>query len=127
MVPQQTIQPRLPNRRLHQRETGPLSNIPNWWQFALLAGAAFRTWRLLAADAILDKPREWLTRRAKAEAGKHREEVDIFLHCPWCLGFWVTLAWWGAWLIWPHATVLLAVPWAANALVGLVAQNLDGD
>lgn len=104
-----------------------MSDIPSVWEFALLAGAAFRVWRLLAADAILDRPRDWLTRRAKAEAGEHREEVDIFLHCPWCLGFWITVAWWGAWLIWPHATVLIAVPFAANALVALVAQNLDGD
>lgn len=100
-------------------------NIPNWWEFALLAGASFRVWRLLAADAILDRPREWLTRRAKAEAGEHREEVEIFLRCPYCLGWWITLGWWGAWLIWPHATVVVAVPWAANAVVGLVARNLD--
>lgn len=101
--------------------------IPNWWEFLLLAGAAFRIWRLLAADAILDGPRERLTRRAKAEAGEHREEVDIFLHCPWCLGWWVTLAWWGAWLYKPKATTVVAVPFAANAVVALVAQNLDGD
>lgn len=101
-------------------------NIPNWWQFFLLAGAAFRVWRLLAADKILNRPREWLVRRAQHEIpGKYRKEVDIFLHCPWCLGWWITLAWWGAWLVWPHATVLIAVPFAANAVVALVAQNLD--
>lgn len=102
-------------------------DIPEPWQALILTMAAFRVWRLLAADAILDKPREWLTRRAKHEAVQHRKEVDIFLHCPWCLGWWITCAWWGAWLLWEDWVVFAGVPFAMNAVVALVAVNLDRD
>lgn len=82
--------------------------VPGWWPFVLLALAAWRTWRLLAEDVILDLPRAELLGRAPDKL------VDMWL-CPWCLGWWVTLAWWGAWLAWPHATLIAATPFALNA------------
>lgn len=100
--------------------------IPSPYEFALLALAAFRVFRLLGYDTILDRPRERFVRRAKHEIpGQYRKELDIFFHCPWCLGAWLTLGWWGLWLAWPHATVVAAVPWALSAVVGLVTKNLD--
>lgn len=93
-------------------------NVPNWWESFLLFAAAYRVWRLLAVDTILDPVRDRLF-------PNHDSYWSIFLSCPWCAGFWVTLAWWAAWLLEPHYTVVVAVPWALSLLVGLTARNLD--
>jgi hypothetical protein len=99
--------------------------VPEPWAAVLLAAAAFRVWRLIAADKILDRPRDWLTRRPMYSDGLHRVTLDMWLHCPWCSGAWVTLGWWAAWMICPEWTVVAAVPFALNAVVALVAVNLD--
>jgi len=106
-----------------------VNDVPSWWEFLLLALAAFRVWRLLAEVTILDKPRRKLLRLSPEweEEGDdpgpgYRKTWGEFFICPWCLGFWIALAWWGAWLFWPHAATLLAVPWAISAFVGLVAH-----
>ena len=91
--------------------------VPNWYALVLLALAAYRIWRLLAHDTILDPLRHLLVR-----AESKQEE---FLQCPFCLGFWVALAWWLAWVAWPHWTLVVAVPFALSALVALVATH-DG-
>lgn len=100
---------------------------PDAWEFVLLALAAYRTTRLVGWDTILDGPRDKLTRRATAatQYNRYRSDLDKFLHCPWCMGFWVTLLWWGAWQAWPHATLVVGTPFALNAVVGLVTKNLD--
>ncbi len=87
-----------------------------WWPFILIGLAAYRTWRLLADDTILDRPRAWVVRS---------ERVSEFASCCWCLGFWVAVAWWASWELWPHGTVLVSVPIALAAVVGLVASH-DG-
>lgn len=99
----------------------------SWWAFILVSLAAFRTTRLVGWDTILDGPRDLLTKRSTATAvhSRYRPGVDKFLHCAWCLGFWVALAWWGAWELWPHATTVAATPFAIGAIVGVVAKNLD--
>lgn len=91
--------------------------VPSWWPFLLLALAAFRTWRLLAEDTILDGPRARLVQRMP--------KGEEFVTCPWCAGFWIALAWWLAWEAWPHGTLVAAVPLAISAIVGVVAANLD--
>jgi hypothetical protein len=96
--------------------------IPNWYGLVLLGLAAYRTWKLLAEDTILDKPRAWFVYgfrkwRGNGSAGY----VSEFIACPWCLGFWTALAWWGAWQLWPHGTAVAAIPFAASAIVGLLA------
>lgn len=99
--------------------------IPDWWQAALLSLAAFRAFRLLGYDVILDAPRDVLTRRSKWQEGKHRVGLDMWLHCPWCFGAWVSIGWWLAWEAWPHFTMVAAAPFAISAVVGLVTKNLD--
>jgi hypothetical protein len=89
-----------------------------WWPFVLLGLAAYRTWRLLAEDTILDRPRAWVVRS---------EWVSEFLSCCWCAGFWVAVAWWAAWLAWPHETIWAAVPFALSAALGLVASHVGSD
>lgn len=86
-------------------------SVPNWYETALLALAAFRTWKLLAEDTILDGLRRHVT----------SERASMFIACCWCSGFWVALGWWGAWEIWPHGTTIAAVPLVLSAGVGIIA------
>ena len=88
--------------------------VPSWWGLALLGLAAYRTWRLLAEDSILDKQRLRLYQRIRKESF-----VD-FVGCPWCFGFWISLGWWGAWQLWPHGTLVAAGVMALSAVVGIV-------
>ena len=105
--------------------------IPDWFQLLVLSAAAFRVWRLLAEDDILDAPRRSLLR-----LGNWRQEGDPipancrlgwsrWLGCYWCCGFWVALAWWGAWQWSQHWTMVIAVPWAISALVGGIAKATE--
>ncbi len=94
--------------------------IPGPWTFALLALAAYRVWRLLAEDSITDKIR-WRIYKATGS----REWFIEFVSCPWCLGAWVAVAWWGAWWAWPHTVTIAAVPFALSAAVGSAAMLLN--
>lgn len=98
-----------------------MSHVPSWWQFTLLALAAFRVTRLIGWDTITET---WRKRMVKGNRRRHKYALKL-LTCAWCIGLWVSLAWWAAWLPWPHATLLLATPWAISSVVGLVAKNLD--
>lgn len=99
--------------------------VPNWWEFALLGLAAFRTTRIVGWDTITDRPRELLVRRAKHAAGKYRHEIDVFLHCGWCAGFWHSLGWWVAFQVWGSGTVGVAALFAISAAVGTWVKYLD--
>jgi len=108
--------------------------IPDWWAFALLALAAWRIFELIAHDTILDRPRRWALKLG-ADWEKEgdlvpdgfREKWALFIQCSHCCGFWVGVAWWGAWLIFPHATLVIAVPFALNAVVIALAKILASD
>ena len=97
-------------------------SIPNWYELALLALAAWRIFQLISDDDILDGPRRKLLRLGKEwekdgdpVPDDYRVEWGTFITCPYCAGFWISLVWWGAWQIWPHATLVVAVPFAINA------------
>ena len=99
--------------------------VPGWFEFLLLSGAAFRVWRLIGADTLTEPLRDRVTRLDELERGGYRRGLDEWLHCPWCLGFWVILLWWGLWLLCPGLILWLSVPLAASALIALVAQTFD--
>lgn len=106
--------------------------VPEAWQAVLLALAGFRIYRLLAYDVIMRPLRiRFITHRAEVDGttyvgpGRYRPKLDEFWHCPWCLGFWCSVAVWAAWLGWPGATLGASVPLAMSAVVGLVEHNLD--
>lgn len=111
-----------------------MSNVPDWWQLTLLALAAWRTFRLIAADDIFDRPRRYLLRLGDWEEGddlaelpdNYRDNLAAFISCPYCLGFWIAVTWWAAWLPWPHATTLVAAPLAISTLV-IGVSKLDTD
>lgn len=97
-------------------------NVPDWYELALLALAAWRVFQLIAHDDILDRPRRYVTRLGsnwKKDGDPipkaYREKLDDWLTCPYCMGFWIGLVWWGAWLIWPYETLVAAVPWVISA------------
>lgn len=84
----------------------------------LVALASFRLTRLLQRDTILDRPRQAFM--DKHYAGRLGELAN----CPWCLGFWVSVA------VVLAATVLprklwepVVVAFAASAVVGLLPMG----
>ena len=104
--------------------------IPDWYTLALLAFAAFRTFRLIAEDDILDRPRAWLLRyRGWDGTGPppkgYRAKWGEFVTCPWCAGFHLSVILWLLWLWQPTWTTGLCIPLALSALVGLIAKLSD--
>lgn len=95
--------------------------IPAPWTFALLTLAAFRVWKLIGDDAILDRPRD----AALERLGDLGDKALYLITCPWCAGTYVTAAWWGAWLIWPHGTLVAAGFVALCAAVGYLGVAID--
>jgi hypothetical protein len=99
---------------------------------AILALAAFRIYRLLAKDIILDRPRAWLIQLPRdwtegdAIPEGFKEKWSTFLVCPWCLGFHVCWVLWLCWAWQPHITLVLCTPLVLSAAVGLIAK-LDTD
>lgn len=101
-------------------------DVPGPYALVLLAVASYRLWRLLAEDDIVDRPRRWLLGLGDWKVGQpapesYREKLADLLTCPWCLGFWIAVGWWGAWLLEPEWAVFAAVPWALSA--GVAACN----
>jgi len=89
-------------------------SIPSWYGLVLLGLAAWRTWRLLAEDTVLDGARLRLYKRVR------KESFVSFVQCPFCFGFWLAAAWWGAWQLWPHGTLVAAGVMALSAVVGII-------
>lgn len=110
--------------------------IPSAWIGVVLALAVYRLTRLAGWD---DFP---LALRLRARAtgqnarGRGRDlygdgvfysrpTVRKFLFCPFCVGFWISLAVYVAWLEQPRWTLYALAPFALSAAVGLTAKNLD--
>ncbi len=108
-------------------------SIPSWYGLILLILAAWRTFQLLAEDTILERPRRYVTglpqrwKDGDALPKGYREYIAVFLECPYCAGFWIALAWWGAFQLWEHATLVVAVPLAISAGVVAGAKVLSSD
>ena len=105
-------------------------DIPNWYSLILLFAAAWRTFQLIGHDDILDVPRRKILRLGRdwqkegdPVPDNYRVKWGVFITCPYCAGFWIAVAWWLAWLIWPHATTLIAVPWAISATLAFFAKT----
>lgn len=100
------------------------------WEFVLLALAAFRVWKLIADDEILDRPRDWIIERI--DLGRGQTKWQDFIICPWCAGFWISglmlaiyLATLGSWPDSVGAGVADVGVWfALSAAVGLLARLL---
>lgn len=113
--------------------------IPVLYQFVLLALIAYRVWHLLAEDDVLKRPRHWLVRlpRGWKEGDTlpraYRQRLALFINCPYCLGFYVSLGVYLAWIstlgTWPGSVtdILIGVGiwFAISASVGLIRSTLD--
>ena len=103
-------------------------NVPSWYELVLLGLGSFRIWKLIGDDSILDRPRNWALRRAQKWGGnKGALYVQSLLECPWCAGFWVSLAVWGFWQAWAHATLVVCGVLAISAIVGLLGHLIADD
>ena len=98
--------------------------IPAPYALVLLVLAAWRTWKLLGDDRILDRPRYWILDRFGGDKTARGVYWGDFLTCPFCSGFWISLAWWGAWQVDHHWTEVVSVPLAVSAVVGLLGTTL---
>ena len=96
--------------------------VPGWYALLLLGAAAYRTWRLLAEDTILHRSRERGIFLIRKRWGRTADKARELIECPWCSGFWIALGWWGGFEMWPHGTVIVAVPLALSALVGAIGS-----
>ena len=107
--------------------------MPDALQVVLLALAAWRVWHLIAEDTILDKPRRYVTRlgdwqeEGDAYPDDHRFGLREFIECPFCMGFWVSLAWVGFFAAWDTGATWAALPFALNAVVVAVNHWLTSD
>lgn len=97
--------------------------IPEPFELALLALAAFRLWKLIGDDIILDGPRDFLVERA--ERAGYGQSLLSLLVCPWCSGAWISLGWWLAWYAFPTGALVAATPFAISAIVGLVGVRAE--
>jgi len=87
-------------------------SIPTFLALLVVGLAGYRLTRVVTSDSISDPFRAWLWDRAYTHAGmtydfQHDTQAPAvrskawrwvydLLSCPYCLGFWLTLAvWWG--------------------------------
>jgi len=103
---------------------------PARWEFVVIALVAFRLWKLIADDRILERPREWVLDRIDVRRGS--TYWSDFIVCPWCAGFWVSGLTLAAYLStlgsWPDdlegAVVAVGVWFALSAVVGILGELL---
>lgn len=57
--------------------------------------------------------------------GYSRPTLAHLVHCPFCLGWWVTLACWVGFQASPHWALVALSPFALAGAVGLVGKDLD--
>jgi hypothetical protein len=108
--------------------------IPHVWTFFLLAAAAYRIYRLISEDTILDRPRAWLLGLPSdfdpevedaEDFPNYSPKVATFITCPWCLGAHLSLVWYLLWVVWPTPTLVVATPLALSAVIALVATRIQ--
>lgn len=104
--------------------------IPTPWEFALLALGAFRLTRLVGWDTLppVARARARLLRTRGSPDGvvwHERVLLGELVECPFCIGFWICLACYGAWLLAPTAALVVLTVLALSGVVGLLAKNLD--
>lgn len=120
-------------------------STPHPWQAFWLILGAFRFVRLIGWDTfpIAERLRAWASGAETVSTGSgntqmgltageatvstryRRPTLEHFIGCPWCQGFWVCVIVWAAWQLEPRWTVIVLVPFAMSALVGLISKNAD--
>jgi hypothetical protein len=110
---------------------------PAPWAAAILALGVFRVVRLIGWDVfpVVARVRAWAVgetirynvaeNRDNAIYAYRRPTLNYFINCPFCMGFWLSLAIYGLWRWQPDYTVAALFPLALSAAVGLIGKNLD--
>lgn len=110
--------------------------IPGPLELVVLVAAVYRLTRLVGWDDLppIQRARNRLTgalelpNLSDPELSTwtfRRPTLAHFLACPFCVGFWLSLAAYGAWLSAPRLTLYAMTPLAISGAVGLIAKNLD--
>lgn len=120
-----------------------MTRVPDLTQLVVLSLAAWRAYRIGARDTITEPIRAALSYPDKTavtlahdtegltiigledESKPPRVYLATLIRCPWCAGFYVSVAAWLLWEAWPRATLVGSTPLAISALVGLITKNLD--
>lgn len=95
----------------------------------VLALAGHRVARIIGWDSITQRPRQRFL--GYDDDGKRnrwprdRKRLGEFIHCPWCQGFWLSVAFYAAWREWPHGVWWVAGPLAVSSLIGVYTTHLD--
>lgn len=94
-------------------------------ELLLIVGTAGRLTRLAMVDdagVIIRTPILWSARTVAKERG-----VDVavrLLSCPWCIGFWLSLATAGSWavaghtIVWQAGAAAFTASWVAGIMMG---------
>lgn len=119
--------------------------IPSPWIGLILALGTFRLVRLLAWDTFPPavRARAWVlgeevtsTGSLNARQGLTGEPMEVtvryrrqfladLFHCAYCLGFWLSILVYLAWVFEDKWTLYIAVPFALSGIVGIIARVLD--
>lgn len=111
--------------------------IPSPWVALILALGVYRLCRLIGWDEFppIKKIRQRATGETAYRNPTERRDDEIlrydrpilehFITCPFCLGFWLSLAAYLAWRFEPTGTLYGLAPFALSGAVGLIAKNLD--
>jgi hypothetical protein len=105
--------------------------VPSPWAALILVAAAYRLWRLLAEDTILNTPRRRLVNlpldweEGEPVPDDYRIGLANFISCPACFGFWISLSVWLLWEANAHWTEVFSMPFAISAAVIVVRARLD--
>jgi hypothetical protein len=103
---------------------------PTAVELILLVLAAYRLYRFLALDSFppMMAARTWLTGEDDEghPTGARRPKwiADLWA-CPFCLGYWISLALVAGWWVSPMWAIAFALPWAVSAGAALVTARLD--
>lgn len=95
----------------------------------ILILGAYRLWMLIAKDAVTQRWRVRIlgyddTGSRNRWPHPHKRLAEM-VHCPWCLGFWASLACVVAYYQWPSATRWVLLPFAVNASLALISVCFD--
>lgn len=83
-------------------------------EFLVLSLAAFRVTRFVIKDFLVAGLRDRLWNRFPPDSTK----TGYFFTCPWCVGFWVSLALFFCYTIVPSPTLWVCYVLALSAVVG---------
>ena len=87
----------------------------------------YRLWRLAAVDTIFERQREWLATRD----GSAWRAIYLGLVCPWCFGFWLSIAAGFVVVIFSTDRVYLGLPlifisgFSISTIVGVMAELIE--